>query len=183
VASPGHSKFLTEPGNPERVMLRKIELHCDVTDMLTHVLPHETTHAVLAGRFGRHDVPCWADEGIAILSEPRAKIDRYLKNLSIHRSRHELLPLAKLMGSRGYPEKRQVTPFYVQSVALVEFLSAQKGGPQAFVRFVRDGLEGGYEAALRRHYGINDFNDLENRLMKATPGEASGVTAMYRSQP
>src|SRR5262249_3754210 len=148
------------------------------------VLPHETTHAVLVGRFGRHDVPCWADEGIAILTEPRAKIDHYLKNLPMHRSRRELLPLANVMGSRGYPkEKRQVTPFYVQSVALVEFLSAQKGGPQEFVRFVRDGLEGGYETALRRHYGINDFNDLENRLIKSTPGEASGVTAMNRPQP
>jgi len=181
---PGHSKFLTEPGNPERVMLRKIELHCDVTNMLTHVLPHETTHAVLAGRFGRHDVPCWADEGIAILSEPRAKIDRYLKNLPLHRSRHELLPLANVIGSRGYPkEKRQVTPFYVQSVALVDFLSAQKGGPQEFVRFVRDGLERGYEAALRQHYGIQDFSDLEQRWMKAAPGEASGVAAMYPPQP
>jgi hypothetical protein len=180
---PGHSKLLTEPGNPERVVLRKIELHCDVTEMLTHVLPHETTHTVLAGRFGRHDPPRWADEGVAILSEPREKIDRYLKGLPAHRSRHELLPLAKLMGLNGYPEKRQVTPFYVQSVALVEFLSAQTGGPPEFVRFVRDGLEGGYEAALQKHYGIKDFNDLQQRWERAVSGETSDVAAVYRQQP
>lgn len=153
----------SEPGNPERVVFRRIELHCDVTDMLTHVLPHETTHAVLAGRFGRHHVPRWADEGMAVLSEPREKIERYLKSLPAHRTKHELFPAGKLMSMNEYPEGRLVTPFYLQSISLVEFLSSQKGGPREFVHFVRDGLEGGYEAALKRHYGIRDFNDLEQR--------------------
>jgi hypothetical protein len=182
VASPGHSTMQSEPGNPERVVFRRIELHCDVAEMLTHVLPHETTHAVLAGRFGRHHVPRWADEGIAVLTEPREKVDRYLRNLAAHRSRHELFPVGKLMGLDEYPEGRLVTPFYVQSISLVEFLSTQKGGPQEFTRFVRDGLEGGYEAALRRHYGIQDFNDLEQRWTKATLGESSGVAAVYPPQ-
>ena len=70
--SPGHStlKWDIQPGAHRR---RRIDLHCDVADMLTHVLPHETTHAVLIGRFGRHLLPRWADEGMAILSEPREK--------------------------------------------------------------------------------------------------------------
>lgn len=178
-ASPGHSTMKSEPNNPERVVDRKIELHCDVPDMLTHVLPHETTHAVLAGRFGRHHLPRWADEGIAILTEPREKIDCYLKNLPAHRSKHELFAVGKLMGMEEYPEGRLVTPFYVQSISLVEYLSSQKGGPQEFTRFVREGLESGYEAALRRHYGIQDFSDLENRWSKAAFGESSGVAAIY----
>lgn len=177
-ASPGHSTMQSEPANPERVVFRRIELHCDVADMLTHVLPHETTHAVLAGRFGRHHVPRWADEGMAVLTEPREKIDRYLKNLPAHDSKHELFPVGKLMGMAEYPEGRLVTPFYVQSISLVEYLSSQKGGPQEFARFVRDGLEGGYEAALRRHYGIQDFNDLQQRWTKAALGGSSGVAAI-----
>jgi hypothetical protein len=131
------------------VIDRKIELHCDVANMLTVVLPHETTHAVLSGRFGRHLVPRWADEGMALLSEPRERVDLYLKTLPKHRSNHELFALSKLMSMENYPEPRLVRPFYAQSIGLVEFLSSQKGGPQEFARFVRDGLDNGYEAALR----------------------------------
>jgi tetratricopeptide (TPR) repeat protein len=163
----------------ERVIDRKIELHCDVANMLTVVLPHETTHAVLSGRFGRHLVPRWADEGMALLSEPRERVDLYLKTLPKHRSNHELFALSKLMSMENYPEPRLVRPFYAQSIGLVEFLSSQKGGPQEFARFVRDGLDNGYEAALRKHYGISDFKDLETRWSAFAQGDASGVAAMY----
>ena len=45
------------------------------------MLPHEATHVVLAGQFGDQPVPRWADEGMAVLTEPRDKIDRHLRNL------------------------------------------------------------------------------------------------------
>jgi hypothetical protein len=45
----------------------------------------------------------------------------------------------------------------------VDFLSRQKG-PQVFSQFVRDGLREGYEPALRRHYDLRGFADLEARL-------------------
>ena len=111
----------------ERVIQRRIDLHCDVADMITHVLPHETTHAVLIGRFGRHLLPRWADEGMAILSEPRAKVQRYLKNVPSLRSRHELFSVSELMALSDYPESRRVTAFYVQSISLVDFLCSQQG--------------------------------------------------------
>jgi tetratricopeptide (TPR) repeat protein len=170
--SPGHSTFRSDPSNPERVLERRIDLHCDVADMLTHVLPHETTHAVLIGRFGRHVLPRWADEGMAILSEPREKVERYLKNVPSLRSRHELFSVSELMALNEYPDARRVTAFYVQSISLVDFLSSQKGGPQIFTRFVRDGLEGGLEAALKRHYGFRDFKDLEERWSQSAGGIA-----------
>ena len=51
----------------------------------------------------------------------------------------------------------------VQSTALVEYLT-KLAGPATFARFVRDGLEGkDYEAALRKHYNIRDFAELEQR--------------------
>jgi tetratricopeptide (TPR) repeat protein len=176
--SPGHSTLKADRTNPERVLDRRIDLHCDEKNMLTHVLPHETTHAVLAGRFGPHLVPRWVDEGIAVLTEPREKVDQYLKNLPTHQSRHELFPVAKLMGMEDYPESRLVSPFYVQSISLVEYLSTQKGGPQAFTRFIRDGLEKGYESALRQHYGIQDFGELEQRWSQAALGDAPRAAAM-----
>ncbi len=158
---------------------RRIDLHCDVKNMLTHVLPHETTHAVLSGRFGRHLVPRWVDEGVAVLSEPREKIDLYLKNLPAYRLKHELFPVSRLMAMQDYPERRLVAPFYVQSIALVEFLSSQKGGPSAFTRFVRDGLDRGYEEALRRHYGIESFRDLEQRWARQAFRDETGTAALY----
>ncbi|SRR5579875_575227 len=171
--SPGHSTSARDPANLERVVKRQIDLHCDVADMLTHVLPHETTHAVLVGRFGRHDLPRWADEGMAILSEPREKMERYLKLLPSLRSRHELFSAAELMALHdNYPEARRITAFYVQSISLVDFLSSQKGGPLAFTRFIRDGLESGFEQALQRHYGFRDFKDLDERWSQSAGGVA-----------
>ena len=174
--SPGHSTLKTEG---DRVLDRRIDLHCDVKDMLTNVLPHETTHAVLWGRFGPHLAPRWADEGVALLTEPREKIDRYLRMLTACRARGEQFSAAELMNSKDYPEARRIGAFYAQSISLVEFLSSQKGGHQEFIRFLRDGIENGYEAALRRHYGINDFNDLERRWSQSTAGNASATAALY----
>ncbi len=173
--SPGHSTLKTEA---ERVLDRRIDLHCDVKDMLINVLPHETTHAVLWGRFGPHLAPRWADEGVALLTEPREKIDRYLRMLPQCRARRELFTAAELMNSKDYPEPRRIGAFYAQSVSLVEFLSSQKGGPAEFPRFLRDGIENGYEAALRRHYGFRDFNDLEQRWSQSAAGDTSTTAAL-----
>ncbi len=170
--SPGHSTFKSDPTNTERVIERRIDLHCDLAEMLTHVLPHETTHAVLIGRFGRHVLPRWADEGMAILSEPREKVERYVKNLPSLRSRHELFSVSELINMKDYPDARRVTALYVQGTSLVDFLSSQKGGPQTFTRFVRDGLESGFEAALQRYYGFRDFKELEERWSQSAGGFA-----------
>jgi hypothetical protein len=174
--SPGHTTMKTEG---ERVVDRRIDLHCDVANMLTNVLPHETTHAVLSGRFGRHLVPRWVDEGVAVLSEPRDKVDRYLKNLPMHRYKRELFDSAKLVAMKDYPEPRLISAFYVQSISLVEFLSSQKGGPREFTGFVRDGLDKGFEASLRQHYGIQDFRDLEQRWSQHAFRDSNGAAAMY----
>jgi tetratricopeptide (TPR) repeat protein len=171
--SPGHSTLRRDPANLERVVKRQIDLHCDVADMLTHVLPHETTHVVLFNRFGQHLLPRWADEGMAILSEPREKIERYVKMIPSLRERHELFSASELMAlGDNYPEARRITSFYVQSIALVDYLSSQKGGPEEFTRFVRNGLEGGFEKALQRHYSFRDFKDLEEHLSQSAGGVA-----------
>jgi tetratricopeptide (TPR) repeat protein len=170
----GHSK-IDQDRDTGRVVGRRIDLRCDHPNMLDGVLPHETTHVVLAGQFGRHFVPHWADEGMAVLSEPRQRVDLHLRNLPAHRRAGHLFGLGQLMGMEKYPEARFVGPFYAQSVSLVEFFCRKKG-PQAFTRFLRDGLEGGYEAALRKHYGIHGFAELEQQWREHAFG-AGGVAA------
>src|SRR5205085_9962184 len=147
--SPGHSEIRQEGAH---VVSRRMHMHCDNPNMLGAVLPHETTHVVIAGKFGDKPVPRWADEGMAVLTEPREQIDRHLRNLPKHSQERQLFYLRDLMRLEEYPEPRRVGAFYSQSVSVVEFLSGQKG-PQVFAKFLHDGMHGGYEEALRRHYG------------------------------
>jgi tetratricopeptide (TPR) repeat protein len=146
---------------PDRVVSRRIDVHFDDPNLLIGVLPHETTHVVLADGFNR-PLPHWADEGMAVLSEPRERIDRHLHNLPQHRGAGELFPVAELMQMDQYPDGRRIGAFYAESVSLVEFLSKEKGAP-VFAKFMRDGLQNGYEQALQKYYGVRSFDDLEQR--------------------
>jgi hypothetical protein len=168
--SPGHSAIQADAG---RITVRRMFMHCDNPNMLIAVLPHETTHCVLAGRFGDKMVPRWADEGMAVLTEPREQIDRHLRNLPKHSQERQLFYLRDLMNLENYPEPRRVGAFYSQSVSIVDFLTRQKG-PQTFARFLYDGVNGNYEEALRRHYGYRDFSDLEVRWRASAFRETAG---------
>jgi hypothetical protein len=170
---PGHSSV--GPPDSERIAMRRIDIHVDDPNWPVGVLPHETTHVVLAGRFGPRSLPRWADEGMAVLSEPRDRIDLHLRNLPMHRRQQELFPVGQLMRLNDYPDRRLVGAFYAESVSLVDYLSRLKG-PQTFTHFLRDALrEGDYEAALRRHYGINGFRELEGAWMRQAFPDGQGV--------
>jgi hypothetical protein len=153
-SSPGHSRIESDKSNAARVIARRMDMRLDSPGMMDAILPHETTHVVLAGQFGPFPVPRWADEGIAVLTEPAAKIAQHRQNLLRFHEQGLLFGLKELMVLQDYPESRRVSAFYAQSVMLVEFLTAQKG-PVVLTSFVRDGLREGYEPALQRHYGMS----------------------------
>ena len=161
--SPGHTTLKTEG---IRVLSRRIDLHTDEANMMTGVLPHETTHVVLAGRLGEQPVPRWADEGMAVLAEPKNRIQKHLDNLPKHARENTLFHVSRLMQMADYPEPKLVGPFYAQSVSLVDYLTRLKG-PQAFSEFMKDGLKNGYESALSRHFGIQSYNDLNQSWWNA----------------
>jgi hypothetical protein len=146
---PGATTIRAEGGH---VVSRRIDLSREDSALLAAVLPHETTHAVLAGRFGDQPVPPWANEGMAILDEPEQKIHAQLGKLPGYLRGGELFTARQLLQLKDYPERRSLGAFYSQSVSLVDFLAREKG-PDVFSRFVRDGLRDGYDRALRRHYG------------------------------
>jgi hypothetical protein len=158
--SPGHSTLRLEGG---RLVVRRIDLHCDDANLLTAVLPHETTHVVLAGEFGEQLLPRWADEGMAVLTEPRDKVDRHLQNLARSRQERQLYHLQDLVRFDDYPrEPRSIGVFYAESVSLVDYLCSLRG-PQTFTLFMHDGFRYGYEKALERNYGMRSFAELEQR--------------------
>ncbi len=153
-SSPGHSRIESDPAT-HRVIGRRMDLRVDNPHLLEAVLPHETTHVVLAGRFGPHAVPRWADEGIAVLSEPAYKLEQHRKNLlKAIEEKQGIFGLAELMRLTDYPEPRKLEIFYAQSVTLMAHLETMKG-PHVLVEFVRDGLKDGYDVALQRHYQLN----------------------------
>jgi hypothetical protein len=166
-ASRGRSYMRTDQG---RVVGRSIDLHCEDTEtLLEAVLPHETTHVVLAGKFGTQQIPRWADEGMAMLSEPRERVDLYLQNLPYYRQQQRLYHVRDLMQLTEYPEPRYLSAFYAQSVSLVEFLSAEKGGV-VFAQFLREARKDGYQEALNRHYGYRTLDELQAQWARKTLG-------------
>jgi hypothetical protein len=170
---PGHS---TMPMEGDRVISRRIDVHCDDPNMCIGVLPHEVTHVVLAGRFPAA-LPRWADEGMAVLSEPRERIERHLRNLPMHAEQRQLFPVGQLMMfDKQYPDPQLIGPFYAQSVSLVEYLS-QLRGPQVFARFMADAMRGNYEEALRKHYSMQSFQELDAAWQQHTfrDGTAHGA--------
>jgi hypothetical protein len=168
-----HSTINLDAG---RVTLRRIDLRGDDPELLTASLPHEATHVVLAGHFGTHFVPRWADEGMALLSESEARLDGYRRKLPEARQSKLLLGLRELMTQGDYaPEPQRAFAFYLQSVSVTEFLAKQPGGPQAFTRFVYEALRSGYDTALQKTYGM-DMRTLEQRWRVATFGGDAGLT-------
>jgi hypothetical protein len=171
---PGHSTIRSDAG---RVVGRQIDLRCDAQGLLNGPLPHETTHQVLADQFGGITVPRWADEGMALLSESRDRIDQHLRLLPRYQQDLQLLTLRQLLNLNDYPERRYLNAFYAQSVSVVEFLIKLKpdNGPSAFLQFVLEAGRYGNETALKRVYNIQDFNQLEQSwqryaLNKISPG-------------
>ncbi len=171
-ASPGHSRIELDERNG-RVTSRKIHLRCDNPNLLECVLPHETTHVVIAGQYGNRHVPRWVDEGVAVLTEPAEKVELHKKNLARSLQNRDLIPLRDLMQLADYPEPRQIGTFYAQSVMLVDYLTRLKG-PTEFTQFVRSALRDGYEPALQKHYGLRGFQELQDRWTVRILAEIDG---------
>ena len=170
--SPGHSRI---EGNSGRIIARRMDMRQDATGMVDAVLPHETTHVVLAGMFGIVEVPRWCDEGIAVLSEPDEKIAAHRRNLGKHHQEGQLFGLKELMELKDYPAPRRIGAFYAQSVVLTEFLTRQKG-PRVLTDFVKDGIRQGYDASLQKHYGMT-FTQLEQLWQQEVINDAVRQTA------
>jgi hypothetical protein len=165
--SPGHSSITLsqDTHQPGRVTLRRIDLRLDDPNLFFSTLQHEATHVVLAGNFGKHHLPRWADEGLAVLSESPERVQMHLRLLPQYRREGKLFRLETLLKLPDYPDAARVAPFYAQSVSLCQFLLSRKS-PPTLTAFLRDGLEKGYELALKTHYGLDSFAQLEEEWLQ-----------------
>jgi hypothetical protein len=162
--SPGHATYKAQNGS---IVGRRLDLRADDPNLVACVVPHETTHLVLGDLFAGSPLPRWADEGMAVLSEPQSRLDRFARTLNSNRRQGRLVPLDRLFGKDDYPEAALITVFYVESVSVVDFLVTEKG-PQEFVQFVHDVAKTGLEAALQKHYDCRGVAMLQERWLVKT---------------
>lgn len=127
--------------------------------ILNSVLPHEITHTVFAYKF-RRPLPRWADEGGAVLSEDQQEIARHDLMVRELIRGGRMIPLARLFVLTEYP--RDVMALYAQGFSVANFLVSQKGRGQ-YLDFVWEGQLGGWERAVRQHYGYRNIAELEKR--------------------
>jgi hypothetical protein len=166
--SPGHATYEIQNAN---VIRRRVDLRADEPSLDACVLPHEITHLALADLFADRPLPRWADEGMAVLAEPKSQIERYARTLNRCRAHGELVHLSQLMGRAEYPEAERITAFYVESVSIVEYLTSERD-PKVFVQFLRDAHGGRLDSALQKHYQCANVLELESRwLRKLFPRE------------
>ncbi len=172
--SPG---FSTMGMNAGRINSRRINLRADHPSLVQAVLPHEITHVILADHFTERQIPRWADEGMAVLSEPDDEQQRRAVDLVKPLADNRLFAVDVLM-NMDYPDERYWGLYYAQSVSLTRFL-VEQGTPAQMIQFLQESQRDGYEPALRRAYKIEGFVDLQRRWVAyaRSNAQAQGVAA------
>ncbi|QEH33843.1 hypothetical protein OJF2_23740 [Aquisphaera giovannonii] len=155
--SPGFSSLGV---SGDRVTSRRVNLRADHPQLLPAILPHEVTHVVLADMFTRQPIPRWADEGIAVLSEPEDEQATRAADLVGPLQDGSVFKLSELMATDA-PNADSWTLYYAQSVSLTQYL-VELGSPSDFVAFVKGAQKTGIEASLRSVYGLDGFQALES---------------------
>jgi hypothetical protein len=170
--SPG---FSTMGLNAGQIIARRINLRADHPNLVAAVLPHEITHVVLADLFPHQQIPRWADEGIAVLSEPSSEQRLRALDLDDPLAKGRLFKLGDLM-AMDYPDGKFWGLYYAQSVSLTRFL-VEQGTPSQFIEFVRGCQRDGPEAELRRLYKIDGLADLNRRWLSYAKAKSAEMTA------
>jgi hypothetical protein len=141
-----------------RVLSQHMSVRGTLERVRTGVLPHEVAHTVFAHHF-RQQVPRWADEGGAILSEDEQEHRRH-SHLArqIVSTSGRAIPLSRLFSLKEYPN--DVLVLYAQGFSVSEFLVSRKSRP-VFLDFVAEGLKNDWDQAAKTHYGYEKVDDLE----------------------
>lgn len=127
-----------------QVWMRRLDLRSDNEARVFNVAVHELTHVVLADRFAHKQIPRWADEGIALNSEPPARQQDMRRWLAGEIQQGRGFTLQQLLSMQQYPQNRHLGDlFYAQSGSLVEFLLAQHSdSEEGVLRFVEGSQRG-----------------------------------------
>jgi hypothetical protein len=163
---PGSPAFSQTDAWGGKIHVRRMEFAVDSPDFQP-ALPHELVHICVADGFTRRP-PRWADEGMAVMTEPEEIQQRHLEVLAAGRRAGRGYSCREVMSAAYYPSR--VPLFYGTSVGLCRMLVAQGGRPK-FVAFLRDAMDvNDYDSALERVYKIRGIADLETRFQEYVRG-------------
>ncbi len=174
--------------NQGRVTDQNMTVEGRLERILASAIPHEVTHTVFASYFGG-PMPRWADEGASLLSEDERERNRHDQIAIDLLARRGEVPLTRLFVIEDYP--KDLMGFYGQGYSISRFL-IEMGGRPRFLRFVRDGLKDGWDAATRIHYQLANVRELDRAwrswhrvTLTASRGDQSGrlVAARTPSAP
>ncbi len=174
--SPGVSTMGMTGG---KIVLRRVNLRTDHPAMVSAILPHEVTHVVLADLFPEQQIPRWADEGMAVLAEPRSEQATRAADLDEPLRSGRVFRAGDLMSMTQYPKPEFWSLYYAQSVSLTRFL-VETGSPAQFIRFVQQSQQTGIEPALKQVYSISSFAELQSRWLsfaRQTSANSADLTA------
>lgn len=144
----------------DAIATRRIDLRADHPHGYSDALAHEMTHVAIAETFTVEQIPRWADEGMAVLSDSATKQRLHLADLMSAREQGQAFRVGELLLLAEYPAPERTGAFYGQSASVVKYL-VERGTPERFVRFVQQAGELGYDVALNENYGIATLADLE----------------------
>jgi hypothetical protein len=176
--SPG---FSTMGMNAGKIIFRRINLRIDHPNLVKAILPHEVTHVVLADLFPHKQIPRWADEGMAVLSEPSVEQNIRAGDLEEPLNTGRLFKLSDLM-VMDYPDARFWSLYYAQSVSVTRFL-VEQGTPAQFVKFVQEAQRSGVEPAMKQVYKIKDYPELQSRWLTYARAKASAELTASSTDP
>jgi hypothetical protein len=159
----------TRKGGLGGTVRRYVRVRSRDDGLISSVIPHEVTHAVMFGEFGENEAPSWAHEGMAVMMQPHIDRDRFFDVLLRAYKKNGLFYVGKILDVEDYPND-DVDIFYAESVSLVDYLTSLRK-PAVFVTFIRDALKRGYDKALQEHYEIPTVAELEKRWKARTFGE------------
>ena len=158
-----------------KVISQAIDVRGPLKRVLQGALPHELTHVLFAHYFSAQP-PRWADEGGAILSEDGVQGERQRKLFRKIQSEDRCFSLRRLLGMHAYPE--DVSCLYAQGHSLSRFLVAAKSR-KAFLTFVSDGQDRGWDQAVRDQYGYDDIEHLEQAWLGWVAKQGESRTASF----
>jgi hypothetical protein len=170
--SSGATSFTFDKGS---ILTIDMKINGAMDRLIASVLPHEVTHTVFAYRF-RQPVPRWADEGGAVLSEDdqeRSRHDALVRQILNAPGR--AIPLSRLFTLKDYP--RDVMVLYAEGYSVTNFLVNKSGRP-AFLAFVGDGMQFGWDQAVQKHYHYRNVNELEQAWIQYLRDNPRSPTAI-----
>ena len=166
-----------------RVSDQKIRVEGRLDRILASSLPHEVTHTIFAAYFGG-PMPRWADEGASLLSEDLRETRRHDEIVANLLNRRGNYALGRLFVIEEYPT--DLMGFYGQGYSVSQFL-VEMGGRPRFLKFVKDGMSTGWDAASKAHYGLADCRELDRawrswHTVVATSRKSSAGSLVVRAQ-